>query len=70
MIERAGGAGLALEPFERGGVCGEIGREKLQRDETIELQVLRFVSLSHAAGAQRADDVVVQDGPADHGSGP
>ena len=39
-------------------VGGVSGREQLQRDEAIELGVLREVNLAHAALTQRADEPV------------
>ena len=58
MIERGGRACLELEPPQPLGVIGQLGRQKLQRDVTIELRVAGEIDLAHAAGTEeRANDV-------------
>ena len=44
------------------GVCGDPGRQQLQRDRTIELRIVRSVDLAHAAGADPLDDAIAADG--------
>ena len=58
MIERRDRARLALEPVAHLGVVGEMRREDLHRDVAPEPRVLRPVDLAHAAGTERADDLV------------
>ena len=50
--------GLALEPGERVGILGEVGRQHLDGDVAIEPRVARAVDLAHSAGAQRSQDRV------------
>jgi len=47
VIERGGGARLALESLERQGVFGKIVGQKLQRDATSQAQVFREVDNAH-----------------------
>ena len=65
MVERGGGAGLALEALERARVAGQVCREEFQRDEAAEFRVLGFVDDTHPATAEPFDDAVVRDGLAD-----
>jgi len=43
------------------GIAGEIGREKLERHDSVEPGVLGFVDLSHAALADFLEDPVMGD---------
>ena len=67
MVERGGGPRLALEARLGIAVARPLGREKLERHGAPELQVLGAVDDAHAAGPELLDDLVVQDGAADHG---
>ena len=69
MIQRGGGASLALEPAQRLPVASQIVRQELERDEATEPGVLRFVDHAHAAAAELLDDAVVGEGLADQGVG-
>ncbi len=67
MVERRGGAGLALEPFQSGSIRAEFRGKKLQGHVPAEGFVLRLVNHAHPAATQLADDTVVRDGLSDHG---
>ena len=49
--------------------CDSVGGQELQRDLPAEPFVLGQVDHAHAAGAERAENPVVRDGPADHPGG-
>ena len=65
MIERRGGSRLGVEPAQTIGVGGDLRRQQLQRDRTIELRIVRAIDLAHAAGADPRDDAIAADGAAD-----
>ena len=67
VVERRGGARLALEALERGRVLRHLRGQELQRDVAAELRVLGLVDDAHAAAAELRSDPVVRDGLADHG---
>ena len=67
VIERRGGARLALEALEQLAVLGHLRRKKLQRDAAAELGVLGFVHHAHATRAQFVENLVMQEGLADEG---
>ena len=58
MIEGGHGARLVLEARVRLAVRRLVGGQHLERDVTAESAVARPVHLSHAARAQRGDDLV------------
>ena len=62
MVERAGGAGLALKPLERRAIARELRGQELQRDAAAQPGVVRLVDDAHAAAADRTHDPVVEDG--------
>jgi hypothetical protein len=66
MIERGGGASLALKAFERRGIAGEIFGEKLERDHAAEASVFGAKDLAHAACAEGLNDFVMRYGFANH----
>ena len=66
MIERGDGFGFSREPHATLGISGQLRRQDLEGDLTIEAGVLRQIDLAHAAGADRLDDPVVSDGLAGH----
>jgi hypothetical protein len=68
MVERRGGARLALEALPGVRLVESISGQELERNEPTEPRVLGFVDLAHASGANLRDDLVVQDGLADHRS--
>jgi hypothetical protein len=51
-------AGFVAEAFLTIGIGGEVGRQNLDRDRTIQPGVARFVDLAHAACPERASDLV------------
>ena len=66
MIQRRGGAGLALEPFDSAGIPRQFFGEEFQRDGASEPRVFGQVDHSHATLTQFLQDAVVRDGLADH----
>ena len=58
MGERGDGTGLALEARERIRRLGNGRGQHLDRNLTVQARVARTEDLSHAAGAQRRDDLV------------
>jgi hypothetical protein len=66
MIEGRGGAGLALEPFDRTRIPRQFLGEEFQRDGTSQARVFGPVDDAHAALTQLFQDVIVRDGLADH----
>ena len=66
MIEGRGGAGLALEPFDRTRIPRQFLGEEFQRDGTSQPRVFGQVDDAHAALTQLFQDVIVRDGLADH----
>ena len=66
MIQGRGGAGLALEPFDRARIPRQLFGEEFQRDGTSQPRVFGLVDHAHAALAQLFQDAIVRDGLADH----
>ena len=66
VLEGGGGLGLVDESLLGFGVAGEIGREELQCDGAVELEVLGFVDDTHASAAEVLEDLVVGNDLADH----
>src|SRR6185369_7210852 len=58
MVEDAGGFRLLLEATQAIRVLRERGRQDLDRDVAPEARILRAVDLSHAPGADLAEDLV------------
>ena len=59
MVQRRGGAGLALEALQRLPGRGELGRQELERDLAAQPRVLGLVDDAHAAAADPVEDAVV-----------
>jgi len=51
-----------LKPDKAMRIPGNILRQKLERDETVETRVLRLVNDPHPATTELLDDAVVGDG--------
>ena len=66
VVERGGEARLALEAREHGRIRRQRGRQELERDVAIEVQVVGAIHDSHPAGAELRLDPVARDGLADH----
>ena len=58
MIELRNHARLAVEALAKLSICGELGRERLDRDDAVESRVAGFVDLAHAARARGCDDFI------------
>ncbi len=70
VIERRDGFGFPCESDATRGVSGQLRRQDLEGDLTIESGVFRQIDLAHPPGANRLDDPIVRDGLADHQGGP
>ena len=66
MIERRGGARLALEALQEPAVLGEFFGQELERDHAAELGVFRLVHHTHAAPAELFQHPVVGNRAANH----
>ena len=66
MVESRGCLRLPLETSQRLGVSGDLVRQELQGDKTMQSGVLGLVHHTHAAATELLDDSVVRDGLADH----
>ena len=58
MIERARGARFLLESPQPVGIAGEIGGQNLDGNFAAQSRIFRAVHFTHAARAQRRDDLV------------
>src|SRR5215831_18993015 len=58
MIERTQDAGFVLESLQAVGITRECTRQDLECDRAIETCISRAVDFSHAARADRSDDLV------------
>src|SRR5262245_57885894 len=58
MVERRNGSRLAFEALADLGPLSGVWRKHLDGDGAVQPRVARFVHLTHAAGAQRRDDLV------------
>ena len=58
MVQRGDRTRLALEASPRIGVAGDFTRKNFDGNRAIETSIVGFVDLTHAAGAQRADDFI------------
>jgi len=68
VAERACGARLDAESFERLGFLRPACGEELERNLTSQARVFGQINHTHPAGAERAEDSVVRNGSADQGS--
>ena len=66
MIQCGCGLRLALETGQGLSVSGNLLRQELQGDETMEPGVFGLVDHTHPAAAQPFDDAVMRDGLAEH----
>src|SRR6266571_97296 len=66
MIQSRRRLRLALEAGECLRVSGNLLRQKLESDETMEPSVLSLIDNTHSAATQLIDDAVVRDGLAMH----
>ena len=66
VVQRRGGARLALEALRGQRVGGRRLRQELHRDVAAEPEVLAPVHDTHAASAQPIDNAVVRDDGTDH----
>ena len=67
--EQGCGAGLLQKARATVGVASIFVMDELQRDVAAQPRVARPVHVTHAAGAEVAADLVVEDGAADGGHG-
>ncbi len=69
VIERRGGAGLALEAFECGTVPSQLFGEEFERDRAAQMGILGAINHAHAAGARLFQGAVMSHRLAGHGRG-
>ena len=69
VIQGRRGLRLAPEAGEGTRISGQVSRQKLERDETVETSILSFVDDSHPAAPELLHDAVMRDGLAGHGLG-
>ncbi len=67
MIERADRADFPFESLDALAVAGELQRQHLERDPSMQAFVIGQVDLAHAAFADLLDHSVRPDGRANHG---
>ncbi len=68
MVERRGGLRFIAKALVGVGIFRQLGREKLQRDVTVQPDVERLVDDAHTAATEFVDDAIVRDGLSDHRS--
>src|SRR5947209_19021612 len=68
VVQRGGGARLALEALERLAITGEVVGEKFQGDEAPEPGVFGLVHHAHAAATEPPDNARVGDRPTPRGT--
>jgi hypothetical protein len=66
VIESRGGTRLALEPFERARISGELIRKKFQRDLTAQADIFRPEYNTHPAAAKFVKESIVRNSLARH----
>ena len=69
MVERRSSPRLAPKPFQSLGILGSFFRKKLQRDESPQRSVFRFVDNPHPTAAQHFQNAVVGNCCANHSWG-
>jgi hypothetical protein len=67
MIQCRGGLGFALEAAKSLPIFGYFVGQELERDKTVEANVLGFIDNPHPSATKFLDDAVVRDCLADHG---
>ena len=68
VIEGGSGLGFALETLERRVILCEFLRQKLQRDEAVELGVLGLIDHAHSAAAKLFKYPIMRERFVNHGS--
>ena len=66
MIERRGGKRFSLKAFTSSGIILHIGRQELQRDMAMQLEVFGFVHHTHPAATELRENAIVRDCLANH----
>src|SRR5215469_1241344 len=66
MVEGRRRFGLSLETAEHLWISRDIIGQEFESDETVQLDVLRFIDDTHSPTAELLDDAIVRDGLADH----
>ena len=66
VVQRRGGARLALEALEREMVARELRRQKLQRNVAAESGVVGAIHHTHPTRADLLEDAIVRDDLANH----
>ena len=69
VVDRREQPRLATEPAHGAGLKGQLRMEELERDVTFEIVVPRAEDLSHAPGAETAEDTVATHNIADRRKG-
>jgi hypothetical protein len=67
MVQCGRSLRFALEAGESLCILGNVVREKLQCDKTVQLNVLGLVNHTHPASAEFLEDAVMRNGLAEHG---
>jgi len=67
MVQRGSGLSLDLESFPFFITGGDLARQELDGHLALELGVLSLIHHAHAAFAELGENLVVEDGFADHG---
>src|SRR5688572_10792998 len=58
VLEGGDNAGFALEALAHFRIAGEVRREQLDGDHSVQPRILRFVNLAHSPGANGAKNAV------------
>ena len=66
MIQRRGGFSLTTKACQRLGIFGNVIRQELHRDKTMQGQVLGLIDHAHATIAKLLNNAVVRDRSTDH----
>ena len=66
VVQRRGGARLALKAFQCDTVLRDLRRQELQRDITVESGVVGAIHHTHPPRADLRDDAIVRDDLANH----
>jgi hypothetical protein len=67
VVQRRGGARLALEAFERVLIARKLFRQELQRHLPAELQIFGLVNDTHPPAPELFENAIMRDGFASHG---
>jgi hypothetical protein len=63
VVEGGGGLRFLPEALVGVAVSGQLRRQELQRDESIETEILRLVDDTHAAATELLEDSAVRNRP-------